>query len=140
MKRPRFVRATRIRYKAQWAIERVENTTQAEEVLWWCWSAAAKVERNIIGGQAPDRDHHLCIIYAPDLKLLRYDPTTLTVFIKTVSMSSARILKMAPFRAAAMRQPIVRQAFQRQARPFHNTRTMLRTKVILLAELLLHRC
>lgn len=44
-------------------------------------------------------------------------------------MNSARILRMAPFRAAAMRPPVVRQAFQRQARPFHNTRTMLRTKV-----------
>jgi hypothetical protein len=48
---------------------------------------------------------------------------------QTDKMNSTRIMKLAPVRAAAMRQPIVRQAFQRQARPFHNTRAMLRTKV-----------
>lgn len=56
-------------------------------------------------------------------------PSFYLYFMQAGKMNTARILKMAPFRAAAMRQPVVRQAFQRQARPFHNTRTMFRTKV-----------
>lgn len=36
---------------------------------------------------------------------------------------------MQPLRAAAFRQPAIRQSVLKQARPFHNSRTMLRVKV-----------
>ncbi|KAI1612898.1 hypothetical protein EDD37DRAFT_648417 [Exophiala viscosa] len=43
-------------------------------------------------------------------------------------MNTARLLRLQPLRAAAFRQPAIRQAALRQNRPFHNTRTMLRSK------------
>jgi len=44
-------------------------------------------------------------------------------------MNTARILRMQPLRQAALQQPMVRQSFLRQARPFHNSKMMLRAKV-----------
>lgn len=49
----------------------------------------------------------------------------------TTKMNTARLLRLQPLRTAALRQPAVRQATFRQARPFHNSRAMLRTKVCL---------
>ncbi|KIV98048.1 hypothetical protein PV10_01739 [Exophiala mesophila] len=43
-------------------------------------------------------------------------------------MNTARLLRLQPLRAAALRQPAMRQATFRQARPFHNSRAMLRAK------------
>ncbi|KIW26046.1 uncharacterized protein PV07_09175 [Cladophialophora immunda] len=44
-------------------------------------------------------------------------------------MNTARLLRLQPLRAAGMRQAAFRQSAQKQtARPFHNTRTMFRTK------------
>lgn len=57
--------------------------------------------------------------------------TTLHSFQTSVTMNTARIMRLQPFRqaASAVKQPLREPLLRQQARPFHQSRTMLRSKV-----------